>query len=159
MAGADSKFAMLRNKPNISKMGLYKVTNDKSALLRAEKETTRRITEINKLRPALERREERQLAAADAAADAAARHTAADAALAKVRATLGGLSAELDELRACEARERAAAGRAAAERDAVREGLGRLRLDLRAELAERNKQRERYRYVRQRQEASAKNRF
>ena len=71
VAGADSKFAMLRNKPNISKMGLYKVTNDKSALLRAEKETTRRITEINKLRPALERREERQLAAADAAADAA----------------------------------------------------------------------------------------
>ena len=60
VAGADSKFNMLQDKPNISRGGLRKVTNDQTALLRAEKELTRRVAEINKLRPMLENHVERK---------------------------------------------------------------------------------------------------
>ena len=60
VAGADSKFNMLQDKPNISRGGLRKVTNDQTALLRAEKELTRRVAEINKLRPMLENHAERK---------------------------------------------------------------------------------------------------
>ena len=60
MAGAEAKFAMLMNKPNISKTGLKKATNDQSALLRAEKQTIQRISEINKLKPLIEQHAEKK---------------------------------------------------------------------------------------------------
>jgi hypothetical protein len=147
VAGADSKLAMLGDKPNISKMGLIKVTNDKSALLRAEKDTIKRVADIRRVLPALEQHGALRDGARQAKDALAGCARALDAELASVRAAMAATSEGIDELRAREAAARAAYEEELAARNALRARVDQLRDDIAAETAERNKQRERYRFL------------
>jgi hypothetical protein len=55
VSGSDARFLMLKDKPNISSGGLRKVTNDSSALLRAERDTIRRVQELKRVAPSVEK--------------------------------------------------------------------------------------------------------
>jgi chromosome segregation ATPase len=131
------------------------VTNDMSALLRAERSVIKRISDIRSAVPALE----------EASANRGAlreRESAILGELEGVDGKLGALKGEVDNLQAKaemakrdEAAARGAFERKNAERAVLKGRVDGLRADMRSELAERNKQRERYRYlVAQEQEAA-----
>ncbi len=147
LAGSDARFLMLKDKPNISSGGLRKVTNDSSALLRAEKDVIRKVQELKKVAPAVERRFE------DRVASDQQRHALEHAkelanqtvkAIAMERQKIRDRIAVLKETEGLQRREFELLDK---DRNALRSQLSNLRLEIRAELAERNKQRERYRFV------------
>jgi len=147
LAGSDARFLMLKDKPNISSGGLRKVTNDSSALLRAEKDVIRKVQELKKVAPAVERKFEDR-AAADQQRQALehAREQANQTvkAIAMERQKIRDRIAALKETEALQRREFELLDK---DRNVLRSQLSNLRLEIRAELAERNKQRERYRFV------------
>jgi hypothetical protein len=147
VAGADSKFNMLQDKPNISSMGLWKVTNDQTALLRAERETTRRVAEINKLRPLLETHVQHKDGIKEQLDHIGDRSRTIESDITAVRNAMRHINVEIEALKKTEAARRAEHDKVAQQRNMMRDTISNLQLDLRAEKAERNKQRERYRFL------------
>ena len=147
VAGADSKFNMLQDKPNISSMGLWKVTNDQTALLRAERETTRRVAEINKLRPLLETHVQHKDGIKEQLDRIGDKSRTIESDITAVRNAMRHINVEIEALKKTEAARRAEYDKVAQQRNMMRETISNLQIDLRAEKAERNKQRERYRFL------------
>lgn len=145
--GADDRYSVLGDKPNISKTGLKKVTNDQTALLRAERQTIRRVAEIKKTVPVLEQHEELRQGVKDKQDEVFEKVRTLDQELAAVRGAMATLYAESEGLRKEEYQKKQAYDAVVERRTVLRSKVQALRVDIKAELAERNKQRERYRYV------------
>jgi chromosome segregation ATPase len=137
VAGADSKFNMLQDKPNISSMGLWKVTNDQTALLRAERETTRRVAEINKLRPLLETHVQHKDGIKEQLDHIGDRSRTIESDITAVRNAMSLINLEIEALKKTEAARRAEHDKVAQQRNMMRDTISNLQLDLRAEKAER----------------------
>jgi hypothetical protein len=147
LAGSDARFLMLKDKPNISSGGLRKVTNDSSALLRAERDVIRKVQELKKVAPAVERRFEDKVASGQ-------QRQVMEHAKEQANQTVKAIAMERQKIRdriaalkETEAQQRRDFELIDKDRNVLRSQLSNLRLEIRAELAERNKQRERYRFV------------
>ena len=147
LAGSDARFLMLKDKPNISSGGLRKVTNDSSALLRAEKDAIRKVQELRKVAPAVEKRYEDKVALDQQRQKLEHEREQAQEKLKAIATERQKIRDRITELKQIEERQRIEFEALDKERNEIRGQISNLRLEIRAELAERNKQRERYRFV------------
>jgi hypothetical protein len=147
LAGSDARFLMLKDKPNISAGGLRKVTNDSSALLRAEKDAIRKVQELRKVAPAVEKRHEDKVALDQQRQKLEHERKQAQEKLKAITMERQKIRDRVAELKQIEERQRRDFEALDKERNDLRTEVSNLRLEIRAELAERNKQRERYRFV------------
>jgi hypothetical protein len=147
LAGSDARFQMLKDKPNISSGGLRKVTNDSSALLRAEKDVIRKVQELKKAAPAVERRFEDKVASDQQRNSLEHAREQANQTVKAITMERQKIRDRITALKETEAQQRREFESLDKDRNLLRSQLSNLRLEIRAELAERNKQRERYRFV------------
>ena len=147
LAGSDARFLMLKDKPNISAGGLRKVTNDSSALLRAEKDAIRKVQELKKVAPALEKRYEDRVVSGQQRQKLEHEREQAQEKLRAIAMERQKIRDRISELKQIEDKQRREFEELDKERNSLRNQISNLKLEIRAELAERNKQRERYRFV------------